>query len=84
MFMPKRRQDANQGADSSRRSFLKGAGLVGAAAATAVAPSVAAGAMPAAPLSKGKAALPGPRQIAAETMPPVAGAEFAEEFSDLE
>jgi len=68
--MPKRRQDANQGADSSRRSFLKGAGLVGAAAATAVAPSVAAGAMPAAPLSKGKAALPGPRQIAAETMPP--------------
>ena len=68
--MPKRRQDANQGADSSRRSFLKGAGLVGAAAATAVAPPVAAGAMPAAPLNKGKAALPGPRQIAAETMPP--------------
>ena len=64
--MPKRRQDA----DSSRRNFLKGAGLVGAAAATAVAPPVAAGAMPAAPLSKAKAALPGPRQIAAETMPP--------------
>jgi acetolactate synthase-1/2/3 large subunit len=62
--MPKRRQEA----DSSRRNFLKGAGLVGAAAA--VAPPVAAGAMPAATLSKAKAALPGPRQIAAETMPP--------------
>ena len=64
--MPKRRKDA----DSSRRNFLKGAGLVGAAAATAVAPPVAAGAMPAAPLNKAKAALPGPRQIAAETMAP--------------
>ena len=67
--MPKRRQQCDQ-ADSSRRKFLKGAGLVGAAAAVAVTPPVTAGAMPAAPLSKTKAALPGPRQIAAETMPP--------------
>jgi acetolactate synthase I/II/III large subunit len=64
--MPMRRKEP----DSSRRDFLKGAGLVGAAAAAAVTPPVAAGAMPAAPLSKAKAALPGPRQIAAETMPP--------------
>ena len=41
--MPKRRQAA----DASRRNFLKGAGLVGAAAA--VTPPVAANAMPAAP-----------------------------------
>src|SRR5579862_3785177 len=62
--MPKRRQSP----DASRRNFLKGAGLVGAAAA--VAPPVAANAMPAAPAEKLKAGLPGPRQIAAETMPP--------------
>ena len=54
--------------DSSRRNFLKGAGLVGAAAA--LTPPVAANAMPAAPLERAKAAVPGPRQIAAETMPP--------------
>jgi acetolactate synthase I/II/III large subunit len=55
---------------ASRRNFLKGAGLVGAAAATAVTPPVAANAFPAAPQEKLKAAVPGPRQIAAETMAP--------------
>jgi acetolactate synthase-1/2/3 large subunit len=54
--------------ESSRRNFLKGAGLAGAAAA--LTPPVAANAMPAAPLERAKAAVPGPRQIAAETMPP--------------
>ena len=55
---------------ASRRNFLKGAGLVGAAAATAVTPPVAANAFPAAPQERLKAALPGPRQIAAETIAP--------------
>src|ERR1700719_3559521 len=64
--MPKRRQSP----DASRRNFLKGAGLVGAAAAAAVTPPVAANAMPAVPEEKLKAALPSPRQVAAETMPP--------------
>ncbi len=62
--MSKRRQSA----DANRRNFLKGAGLVGAAAA--VTPPVAASAMPAAPLEKAKAGLPGPRQVAAESLPP--------------
>src|ERR1700719_4224950 len=62
--MPKRRQSP----DASRRNFLKGAGLVGAAAA--VTPPVAANAMPSVAEEKLKAALPGPRQVAAETMPP--------------
>ena len=62
--MPKRRQQP----DASRRNFLKGAGLVGAAAA--VTAPVATNAMPAVPAEKLKAALPGPRQVAAETMPP--------------
>ena len=53
---------------SSRRNFLKGAGLAGAAAA--LTPPVAANALPAAQLERAKAAVPGPRQIAAETMPP--------------
>ena len=53
---------------ASRRNFLKGAGLVGAAAA--VAPSAPANAMQAIQSEKSIAALPGPRQIAAETMPP--------------
>jgi acetolactate synthase-1/2/3 large subunit len=53
---------------ASRRNFLKSAGLVSAAAA--VAPSVKANAMPAVQSEKLIAALPGPRQIAAETMPP--------------
>jgi acetolactate synthase I/II/III large subunit len=53
---------------ASRRNFLKGAGLMGAAAA--VTPPVAANAMPAVAPEKLKAALPGPWQIAAETMPP--------------
>jgi acetolactate synthase-1/2/3 large subunit len=56
-------------ADSSRRNFLKSAALVGAAAA--VVPPVAANATPAAPQERLKAATPGPRQIAAETMQPV-------------
>jgi acetolactate synthase-1/2/3 large subunit len=55
---------------ASRRNFLKGAGLVGAAAATAVTPPVAANAFPAAPQERLKAAVPGPLQIAAETMAP--------------
>jgi len=62
--MPKRRQPS----DSSRRNFLKGAGLVGAAAA--VTPPVAANAVPAASPQRMKAALPGPQQIAAETLAP--------------
>ncbi len=60
--------------DSSRRNFLKGAGLVGAgaaaAAAAAVTPPVTATAIPAAPQQRLKAAVPGPLQVAAETMPP--------------
>src|SRR5258708_37950447 len=67
--MPKRRQSP----DASRRNFLKGAGSVGAAAAAAVPPPVAANAMPAVAPEKLKAALPGPLQIAAETMPPANG-----------
>jgi acetolactate synthase I/II/III large subunit len=55
---------------ASRRNFLKGAGLVGAAAAAAATPPVAANAFPAAPQERLKAALPGSRQIAAETMAP--------------
>src|SRR5580693_4341983 len=62
--MPKRRQSP----DASLRNFLKGAGLVGAAAA--VTAPIAANAMPAVPAEKLKATLPGPRQVAAETMPP--------------
>ena len=62
--MPKRRNLS----DSSRRNFLKGAGLVGAAAA--VTPPVTANAIPAAPQERLKAAVPGPLQVAAETMPP--------------
>ena len=53
---------------ASRRNFLKGAGLVGAAAA--VTPSVATNALPAVQAEKSIAALPGSRLIAAETMPP--------------
>jgi len=61
--MPKHRHSP----ESSRRNFLKGASLLGAAAA--VTPP-AANAIPAVPREKLKAAVPGPRQIAAETMPP--------------
>jgi acetolactate synthase I/II/III large subunit len=53
---------------SNRRNFLKGAGLVGAAAA--VAPPVTASAAPAVPQPQLKAAVPGPLQTAAETLPP--------------
>ena len=67
--MPKRRRAP----DESRRNFLKGAGLVGAAgAAAAVTPPVTANAFPAAPQQKLKAAVPGPRQVAAETLAPAA------------
>ncbi len=62
--MSKRRQAT----DSSRRNFLKGAGLAGAAAA--VTPPGTAAAMPAAPLEKAKAALPGPIATAVETLGP--------------
>jgi len=53
--------------DSGRRSFLKAATLVGTATLT---PAVAANAIPASPQARIKAAVPGPKQIAAETMPP--------------
>ena len=62
--MPKRRRSS----DSSRRNFLKAAGFVGAAAAT-VRPATA-GAIPAPSQQRLKAAIPGPRQTAAENMPP--------------
>ena len=48
--------------------FPEGAGLVGAAAA--VTPPVTANAIPTAPQERLKAAVPGPLQVAAETMPP--------------
>src|SRR5271169_4019555 len=62
--LSKRRQSS----DSSRRNFLKSAGLVGAVAA--VAPPVAAHAVPAAPQPQLKAAIPGPQLTAAETLAP--------------
>ena len=63
--MPKRRQSLQ----SSRRNFLKGASLLGAVGA--VTPPAAAGAIPAVPHEKLTAAIPGPRQMAAETMAPI-------------
>src|ERR1700757_4386907 len=62
--IPKRRHSP----DSSRRNFLKGASLVGAAAA--IVPPASGNAVPAAPQERLKAAIPGPLQVAAETMPP--------------
>jgi len=59
-------QKSRTGLDSDRRNFLKGAGLVGAAALT----PVAADAQAVAPKQSLKAAVPGPRQIAVETQPP--------------
>ncbi|HEV3373631.1 MAG TPA: twin-arginine translocation signal domain-containing protein, partial [Xanthobacteraceae bacterium] len=53
--------------DAGRRNFLKGATLVGAAT---LAPPVAANAVPAPPQEELKSAVPGPRQVALETMPP--------------
>src|SRR5262245_52112122 len=64
--MPQRRDDSPV---IGRRNFLKGATLAGTAAAITAAPP--ANAMPAPPADSLKAALPGPRQIAAETQPPV-------------
>ena len=52
---------------SERRNFLKGAGLVGAAAALTPA---AASAQVSAPKPNLKAAVPGPKQVAVETQPP--------------
>jgi acetolactate synthase-1/2/3 large subunit len=51
---------------SERRNFLKGAGLVGAAALT----PAAASAQVSTPKPNLKAAVPGPKQIAVETQPP--------------
>jgi acetolactate synthase I/II/III large subunit len=56
--------------DDKRRSFLKGAGLVGAAALTA--PAKAAIAPSAEPAPRAKAHVPGPRLAAADAMPPPA------------
>lgn len=56
---------------ASRRHFLKAAGVVGAAAASAATPN-SASAVPAPPQPLPKAAGPGPRQLAAETLPPSA------------
>jgi acetolactate synthase-1/2/3 large subunit len=53
-------------ADSNRRNFLKGAGLVSATALT----PLAASAQVSAPKQKLKASVPGPTQIAVETLPP--------------
>src|SRR5438128_2237201 len=65
--MSKRRNEP----DAYRRNFLKGAGLAGAAALS----PVAAGAQVAAPKQDlkqtAKAAAPGPKQIAVETLPPL-------------
>ena len=62
--MPKRRPLPQ----SSRRNFLKGASLLGAAAA--VTPPVTANAIPATAQERLKAAVPGPLQMAADTMAP--------------
>jgi acetolactate synthase-1/2/3 large subunit len=61
--MSKRRNSPDPG----RRGFLKGAGLVGAAALT----PAAAKAQVAAPKASLRAALPGPKLTAIETLPPV-------------
>ena len=61
--MPKRRESP----DVARRNFLKRATLAGAAT---IAAPVAARAQGAAPRLKPKALPPGPRQLAAETLPP--------------
>ena len=62
--MPKR---ADNPPAIGRRNFLKSASLVGAAALT---PGAAAQALPTAAKANLKAAVPGPRQMAAETQPP--------------
>jgi acetolactate synthase-1/2/3 large subunit len=54
--------------DDKRRSFLKGAGLVGAAALTA--PANAAISPTAEPTPRAKAQVPGPKLAAADAMPP--------------
>ena len=62
--MPKR----NSSPDTARRAFLKGATLAGAAALTT--PVAANMPISDAPRAKVKAAVPGPRLAAVETMPP--------------
>ena len=62
--MPKR---ADNPPAIGRRNFLKSASLVGAAALT---PGAAAQALPTAAKANLKAAVPGPKQMAAETQPP--------------
>ena len=62
--MPKR----NSSPDTARRAFLKGATLAGAAALTT--PVAANMPVSDAPRAKVKAAVPGPRLAAVETMPP--------------
>jgi acetolactate synthase I/II/III large subunit len=66
--MPKRLMPNNRGDSPAvgRRNFLKGAGLVGAAALT----PAAATAQAIAPKANLKAAVPGPAQLAADTKPP--------------
>jgi len=56
--------------DGKRRHFLKGAGLIGAAALTA--PANAAISPTAEPTPRAKAQVPGPRLAAADAMPPMA------------
>ncbi|NEU98676.1 twin-arginine translocation signal domain-containing protein [Bradyrhizobium uaiense] len=69
--MSKRSSSRRDGApDSSRRNFLKGATIAGAAALGT--PAAANTAMSAFPEQRSKAALPGPRLAAADAMPPPA------------
>src|SRR5215469_12290124 len=62
--MPKRRNSP----DVARRNFLKGAGLAGAAALT---PAAAKAQVAAAPKQRLRVDVPGPKQVALETQPPV-------------
>ncbi|MGF6308454.1 hypothetical protein ABIB82_003441 [Bradyrhizobium sp. i1.8.4] len=69
--MSKRSSSHRDGApDSSRRNFLKGATIAGAAALGT--PAAANTAMSAFPEQRPKAVLPGPRLAAADAMPPPA------------
>src|SRR5947209_20307598 len=56
--------------DAGRRNFLKGAGLVGAAAMTPAAAKAQVAAPKADLKAELRAASPGPKQIAYETQPP--------------
>src|SRR5882672_3497610 len=63
-----KRSESDDSPAIGRRNFLKGATLAGAAA---LGQPVAAKAAPMAPEPRLKAAVPGPKQIAAETQPPI-------------